>query len=84
MNYKLVMYNCGNTLSALHEDPTQILKEDRKSLIIKVETLQKYPLSTLDTWMESLKVAYERKALELFGQQLASNQKTNISKITGA
>ena len=66
IDYELVMYNLKNTLQALLADLDQILKEDHKSLIIKVGTLQKYPLSTLKNWTESVKVSCERKTLELF------------------
>ena len=41
--YELIIYNCENTLLSIQEDPSQLLKDDRRSLIVTVQTLIKYP-----------------------------------------
>ena len=64
--HDLVLFNCHNLLEDITLNPLTIMKSNWKSLILQKEHLEKYQLSTLENWMQSVKVSCERKTLEEF------------------
>ena len=59
--HDLVLFNYQNLLKDITKNPLSIMKSDWKSLIIRKEHLEKYQLSTLENWLQSVKVSSERQ-----------------------